>query len=169
MIQCVLINNSKFKIVLEYIKDVDYYTDIFIKLITPFKELTIYKDNFLALRNIVLGFKILDLVNYRENDLGLVLSKYFKKSFYTSEDYDINDIRKYCILEVKYYATWLYKCNQKIVLLVTPMAGDLGEEGYNERYSNFINNYHVLFKENISLQDLKKAKKIILDLYDKLF
>ena len=52
---------------------------------------------------------------------------------------------------------------------MTPIFGGFEEDDYIQEYKQFIKNYEDVFKETISLQQLKTVKKIILELYDELF
>lgn len=155
--------------------DFDYYTDIAIQLIIDKKRFLLFKDNLLALKNIVEQYdgNIYTLSSeLDEEKLGILLNEYYRGSY---EDKFTNDIvldvhghwvgEKYCCFLSLKYATWLYKYDGNIIFKVTPVFSSFERKNYILQYDKFIKKYNDLFKEEISLQQIKNVKKIILELY----
>lgn len=175
-----LIENEKYKLIIILDNnDFDYYTDIRLDLIFAEKDIVIFNDNLLALKNIVEqsneAVHILD-GNLNEKSLGVLLNEYYR-CLYENQMQEVIVLdnqgqwvgEKYNCFSNLEYATWIYKYAGNIIIKVTPIFGGFEEDDYIQEYKQFIKNYEDVFKETISLQQLKTVKKIILELYDELF
>ena len=175
-----LIKNKKYKLIMSLEKkDFDYYTDVCIELIFNIKTLMLFKDNLLALKNIIDQYKeninMLD-DDLDENELGILLNDYYKgiceNKFQSSLILDNQERwigEKYCCFSGSEYATWIYRYNRDIIIKVTPIFHGFEEDDYAQEYCRFIQEYNDIFRERVSLQQLICAKKIICELYDDLF
>lgn len=176
----VLIQNEKYKLTIFLDKPgFDYYTDVFIKLTFDEQSIILFKDNLLALKNIIDHYNgnidILDN-NLDESKLGILLNDYYR-GFYGNKHQnnlilDNNGYwigEKYCCYSNQKYATWIYCYGGNIVIKVTTVFGGFGKEGYAREYYKFIQKYKDTFRGFVSLQQLTYAKKVIFQLYDELF
>lgn len=175
-----LIENQKYKLIISLEEiDFDYYTNVCIELIFGKKSIVLFKDNLLALKNVIDQYKenidTLD-ANLDENSLGILLNDYYR-GIYENQFQDSlildNQERwigqKYCFFISLEYATWIYRYDENIIMKVTPIFCGFEEYGYVQEYDRFIQEYKDVFKEKLSLQQLIYAKKVIYRLYKKLF
>lgn len=176
----ILIQNEKYKLIISLDKiDFDYYTDVCIELIFDEQSIILFKDNLLALKNIIDQYNgnidILD-DNLDESTLGILLNDYYRWLY--ENKYQNNLIldnqgywigEKYCCYSNSGYATWIYCYGENIVMKVTTVFDGFEEEDYAKEYYKFTQEYKDVFKEFVSLQQLTYAKKIIFQLYDELF
>ena len=85
MTEYMLIDNEKYRLkILLNEKDFDYYTDIWIELLCGNNHITLFKDNLLALKNIVKEYdKEVCNLDYtlEEKNLGLLLNEYYRCSY----------------------------------------------------------------------------------------
>lgn len=176
----VLMKDEKYKLIILLEKEnFDYYTDVCIELIFDKKSIVLFKDNLLALKNIIDQYKEnMDMLddNLDENKLGILLNDYYR-GFYENEFQNslILDEQKrwvgerYCCYVSSEYATWIYWYEGNIIMKVTPIFGRFEEKNYVQEYYKFTRKYNDVFRVNVSLQQLICAKKIIYELYDELF
>lgn len=162
--------NYKLIVSLEEI-DFDYYTDVCIELIFDKKPIILFKDNLLALKNIVEQYENVDILddNLNENKLGILLNNYYR-GFYENQ-FDDNLIfdnqerwigEKYCCFSSLEYVTWIYKYDGNIIMKVTPVF-----RGFEK--DDFVQEYNDIFREVLSLQQLLCIKEVVIELYNKLF
>lgn len=172
----ILIDNTQYKLVVKYNEvDLDYYTDVFVEVILNNERFTLFKDNLLELRNIIKsGINNIKELNYNleESSLGILLNEYYLSLYDAQElSYLIEDDTgewigvKYCISIGSESAVWLYKYKGKIIFRVTPLFNHFEEPQYVDEFIKFKESYKDILKKNISVDDLKKAKEIILQLY----
>lgn len=174
-----LIRSAKYDLVLLLDdKEFDYYTDITIELDIRKEKIILFKDNLLYLKNIVKQYEKGPLLlsdNLKEDKLGILLNEYYK---YLNDNHPCKEIvlneknewigQKYNCFSTLNYATWLYRYDKNIILMVTPIFSEFDEENYISKYSTFINNYKDIFRECVTLPQLKRIGNIIINLYNKL-
>lgn len=169
--------NYKLIVSLEEI-DFDYYTDVCIELIFDKKPIILFKDNLLALKNIVEQYENVDILddNLNENKLGILLNNYYR-GFYENQ-FDDNLIfdnqerwigEKYCCFSSLEYVTWIYKYDGNIIMKVTPVFRGFEKDDFVQEYCKFIQEYNDIFREVLSLQQLLCIKEVVIELYNKLF
>ena len=175
-----LIENEQYRLtILLDETDFDYYTDLCIKLIFDRKHIVLFKDNLIALKNIVEQFegeiRILD-DSLDEKSLGVLLNEYYRCINEDQiQDNIVFDNQGHWIGEKFYYfssleyVTWIYIYDASIIMKVTPIFRGFEKDNYFKEYNKFIKEYKDVFTEIISLQQLRYVKKIILELYDELF
>lgn len=180
MMEYILMEDAEYRLVLLLDdEDCDYYTDVYIKLIFAEKSIVLFKDNLLALKNIVehydKGVCSLD-GTLEEEKIGLLLNEYYRCLYeeQTQENIILNNLgqwigEKYCCFVGLNYATWLYEYTGNIIMKVTPVFGGFEEDNFTEEYSEFIKNYEDIIKKIVSLQQLRKMREVILKLYYELF
>lgn len=174
-----LIKNERYKlIILLEEMDFDYYTNVYIHLIFDNKTILLFKDNLLALKNIVDQYEEnIDILctDLDERRLGILQNDYYRVLFENDFQNDfILDSQgfwrgeRYCCYMSTQYATWIYRYNGKIILKVTPVFVGFEEKGYMLKYDKFVKGYKDAFRDFVSLHELFNAKKVILELYDRL-
>ena len=157
----------------------DYYTYVYIKLIFAEKSIVLFKDNLLALKNIVehydKGVCSLDST-LDEEKIGLLLNEYYRCLYeeQTQENIILNNQgqwigEKYCCFVGLNYATWLYVYAGKVIMKVTPIFDGFEEDDFTKEYSEFVKTYEDIIKKTVSLQQLRKMRQIILKLYYSIF
>ncbi len=157
-------------------RDFDYYTNVQIQLDDRTQSLMLYNDNLLYLKNIIkqchkFGIEELSVV-LDENNVGILSNEYYR-SIYENEKsnsvlLDDNGYwigEKYRIFSHNQYETWLYKYQGDIILKVTPVYMGFEQEGYFNSYIRFQKTYKDIFRERISLTQLKSAGETILGIY----
>lgn len=180
MTEYMLIDNEKYRLkILLNEKDFDYYNDILIELLCGEKKIILFKDNLLALKNIVKEYdkKVRSLDNtLEEKMLGLLLNEYYRCSYeeQLQEGIVLDEHgrwigERYCCFTYLNCATWIYRYGENIIIKVTPIFCGFEEDDYTEEYIDFVVNYKDIFKEIASLQELRKMKENVFKLYDKLF
>ncbi len=176
----VLLKSEKYKLIISLEEiDFDYYTDVCVELIFDKKSIILFKDNLLALKNIINQYieniDILD-VNLDENRLGILLNDFYL-GLYENQFHDNlildNQERwigeKYCCFSSLEYVNWIYKYDENIIMKVTPIFGGFEEDDYLQEYCKFIQEYNDIFREAVTLQQLLCIKKMIIELYNRLF
>ena len=175
-----LIENQKYKLIISLEEiDFDYYADVCIELIFDKKSIVLFKDNLLALKNVIDKYKenidILD-ADLDENRLGILLNDYYRGTYENQfPDSLILDNQerwigeKYCCFLSLEYATWIYRYDENIIIKVTPIFCGFEEDDYVKEYYKFVQEYNDVFREMVLLQQLICAKKIIYELYNELF
>ena len=180
MTEYILIDNEKYRLkILLNEKDFDYYTDIWIELLYGKKKLILFKDNLLALKNIVKEYdkEVCSLDNtLEEKSLGLLLNEYYRCSYeeQLQEGIVLDEHgqwigERYCCFTYLNCATWVYRYAENIIIKVTPIFCGFEEDDYTEEYSDFVVNYKDIFKEISSLQELRTMKENVFKLYNKFF
>lgn len=176
MTEYILIENAEYRlIILLDDEEFDYYTDVYIKFISDEKSIVLFKDNLLALRNIVeqydKGIYCLDNT-LEEEKLGLLLNEYYRCLYeeQTQKNIIFNNQgqwigEKYCCFMSLNYATWLYEHEGDIIMKVTPLFEEFEEDNFTEEYSEFVKNYEDITKMKLSLQQLRNIREVILKLY----
>lgn len=176
----VLISDKEYSLVLSLDDaDFDYYTDVSIRLYINNSCFLLFKDNLLALKNIVQQYNDNVYTLNKELDekkIGVLLNEYYRMLYENKIQSDIildakgNWIgEKYCCFINLKYATWMYNYNGDIILKVTPIFREFENNFYIIRYKKFIKEYKDLFRRIVSLQQAINAKKMILELYAMLF
>ena len=176
MTEYILIENTEYRliIVLED-KELDYYTDVYIKFISDKNSIVLFKDNLLALKNIVKqydkGIYSLD-DTLEEEKIGLLLNEYYRCLYeeQTQENIIFNNQgqwigEKYCCFISLNYATWLYEYEGNIIMKVTPIFEEFEEDDFTEEYREFAKNYEDITRKTLSLQQLGNIREVILNLY----
>lgn len=160
------------------ITDLDYYTNITLKLCIDNKDIVLLVDNILFLKNVMSGYMenvdtyILDS-RLDEKNLGLLLNEYYR---YVDEE-NVKDKlildgqnrwigEKYCCFTNEGYATWLYKYNENMVMKVTPLFMGFEKNNYMQEYSEFIKEYRDVLSINVTFQQLNNMFKVILFLFN---
>ena len=174
----ILIKNEKYKVTLSFEEiDFDYYTDVYVELFFYNQSIILFKDNLLALKNIIDQYHensaCLD-IRLDEKMLGISLNDYYRGIYeekipdHLTLDWQGRWIgEKYCYFQVPEYATWIYRYDEKVILKVTPFFDRFAEDDYVQEYDKFIRKYNDVFREHVSSQQLENMKKIIYQLYNK--
>ena len=174
----ILIKSEKYKVTLSFEeKDFDYYTDVYVELFFYNQSIILFKDNLLALKNIIDRYHknsaCLD-IRLDEKMLGISLNDYYRGIYEEKIPDHLTQDRqgrwigeKYCYFQVLEYATWIYRYDKKVILKVTPFFGRFAENDYVQQYDKFIRKYNDVFREPVSSQQLENMKKIIYQLYNK--
>lgn len=180
MTEYILMEDVKYRVVLLLnAEDCDYYTDVYIKLIFEEKSIVLFKDNLLALKNIVehydKGVCSLDST-LDEKKIGLLLNEYYRYLYeeQIQENIILNNQgqwigERYCCFVGLNYATWLYEYTGNLIMKVTPIFDGFEDDDFKKEYSEFVKKYEDIIKKVVSLQELRKMRQIILKLYYKLF
>lgn len=174
----VVINSNHFKLKLLVNRvDMDYYTDITLKLYIGKKRIVLLEDNILFYKNMIYNYKDnIDVYSLDkrldEKDLGLLLNEFY---YCLYENITRNSIildnqerwigEKYCCFSNSDCATWIYKYNDNIVLKVTPMFRGFDKDNYFNQYLKFTKGYSDIFCTTITFNQLKDIYNIIIDLY----
>jgi len=180
MMQHILMENAEYRLVLLLDdEDCDYYTDVYIKLILAEKSIVLFKDNLLALKNIMEQFdkEICSLDSTLEEEkIGLLLNEYYRCLYeeQTQENIILNNQgqwigERYCCFVSLNYATWVYEYTGNIIMKVAPIFDGFEEDDFTEAYSEFVENYEDIIKDIVSLQQLRKMRDVIDELYYELF
>lgn len=171
-----LIENSDNKLILFLdSEDCDYYTDVYIKLIFDGNSIVLFKDNLLALKNI-LGQYENDISGLDEKideeKIGLLLNEYYRCIYVEQmmEKIILNNQgqwigEKYCLFTSQNNATWLYEYEGDFILKVTPIFKGFEEDDFMDKYTEFILNYKDIKTCTIDKIQFEKMKEIILELY----
>lgn len=176
----ILMEDAEYRLVLLLdVEDCDYYTDVYIKLILDGKSIVLFKDNLLALKNIVEHYdKGVCSLNgaLEEEKLGLLLNEYYRCLYaeQMQENIIMNDQgqwigERHCCFVGLNYATWLYEYTGNIIMKVTPIFDGFEEDDFTKEYSEFAKNYEDVIKKIVSLQQLREMREVILKLYYELF
>lgn len=180
MTEYILMEDVEYRVVLLLDAEAfDYYTDVYIKLIFAEKSIVLFKDNLLALKNIVehydKGVCSLDST-LDEEKIGLLLNEYYRYLYeeQTQENIIVNNQgqwigERYCCFIGLNYAIWLYEYTGNLIMKVTPIFDGFEEDDYKEEYREFVKKYEDIIKKTVSLQQLRKVRHIILKLYYKFF
>ena len=152
--------------------NVDYYTDVSVILNYNGEQIELFKDNLLALNNIMEQKEVNVLEDgLDEKRLGLLINEYYRGIFENKiqEDILLDDYgnwigEKYYFFMSLKYVTWIYKYGRGIVVKVTPIFNGFEKNSYFKQYSKFILEYRDVFREKISSKQLEYIKNIILNI-----
>lgn len=162
------------------IKEIDYYTNVIIELSTKDKNIIIFKDNLLFLKNTLAPY-VNNIDNYilneelNEKSLGLLLNEYYYELYENIENKNIvkneRDCwigEKYCCFSTNQHAVWMYKIYEKIVLKVTPIFTKFDEDDFFDEYLNFIESYSDIFSGEITIKQIENIFKVVSELNEKI-
>ncbi len=163
-----IINNALYKLYIEYDpEEIDYYKAVKLYLQYGCKKILIADDNILFYYNVFNSYTqntdsfILD-EKLEPDHLGKQLNEYYNQMW---NEQIYQDIilgeggrwigERYCCFETNDRATWIYKYNDKLYLLVTELYNGFGNIYNPDFFTSYLENYgKYIFKSEIEIDEL---------------
>ncbi|MCI5654906.1 MAG: hypothetical protein MR300_00415 [Ruminococcus sp.] len=178
----IIINNNQYKLYIEFsYENFDYYTQIKMFLENNDKNFLIANENILFYYNLFnLYTKNIDnyiLPNQLDpNFLGKQLNEYYYQIWTEKKNQNIilNEEglwigEKYCCFTYNDCATWIYKYNDELYLLITKLYNNFCNIDELNDFQLFIKNYNDFCKYNITIEELQYLKRYFKLLKNKIF